>query len=180
MSEHPLVQAYLADLDRALVGSDPREHQDTLDAVREHLEEALGEEPTSDDVRRVLAGLGSVDAIAAGTTPVVAPPAVTVLPAAPAPGRADPGALVALVASLVAVLTLFLSPYVAIPLALVALVVAILRVRRPSGRSTLAWSALVVSGTTLVLSTVLGLLLIAVGDSSPEPGPVHSEPAAER
>ncbi|GGL15694.1 hypothetical protein ACFQGK_03100 [Cellulomonas gelida] len=42
MSEHPLVQAYLADLDRALVGSDPREHQDTLDAVREHLEEALG------------------------------------------------------------------------------------------------------------------------------------------
>ncbi len=158
MSEHPLVQAYLADLDRALVGSDPREHQDTLDAVREHLEEALGEEPTSDDVRRVLAGLGSVDAIAAGTTPVVAPPAVTVLPAAPAPGRADPGALVALV----------------------ALVVAILRVRRPSGRSTLAWSALVVSGTTLVLSTVLGLLLIAVGDSSPEPGPVHSEPAAER
>ncbi len=180
MSEHPLVQAYLADLDRALAGSDPREHQDTLEAVREHLGEALGESPSSDEVRAVLEGLGSVDAIAAGTTPVATAPTVTVLQPAPAPARPDPGSVVALVASVVALLSLVLSPFVAIPLALVALVVAVVRVRRPAGRTTLAWSAVVVSGTTLVLSGLLALLLLAAGDTTPEPGPVHSEPVAER
>ncbi len=177
MPDHPLVQAYLADLDRALTGSDPREHQDTLDAVREHLLEALGESPSSQEVRAVLAGLGSVDAIAAGTTSAGAAPTVTVVQPGPAPTRPDPGSVVALVTAVVAVLTLFLSPFVALPLAVVALVVAIVRLRTPAARTALAWSAAAVAGATLLLSLVLALLLVTVGESPPQPGPVHSEPA---
>jgi hypothetical protein len=37
----PLVEAYLADLDRALAGADPRERAETVAAVREHAAELL-------------------------------------------------------------------------------------------------------------------------------------------
>jgi len=179
--EHPLVTAYLTDLERALVAADPRERQDTLDAVREHLTEALGPSPSTADVTEVLADLGSVDVIAASVTPAGQTPAValagpTPVPAtaAPAPGP-DAGAVVALVTAAFALLVMLLAPVVAIPFALAALVVATLRVR--SGGSRLAWSAVVLSAGALGVAAVLGLALLATdGDDDPVPGPVHSEP----
>lgn len=88
VSAHPLVQAYLADLDRALAGTDPRERADVLDGVREHLGEALGENTAAGTVRvrQVLAGLGPVEVIAAQAT----------TPAPVKPSRGDPTSLVAL------------------------------------------------------------------------------------
>jgi len=174
MSDHPLVAAYLADLDRALIGSDPREREDTLEAIRDHLREALGEAPTSDDVRGVLADLGSVDAIAAGTTPSASAATVTVVPAAP-DARLDRGALVA---SVLALLLLFVSPWAGLPLALVALVVAVQRTRRGGDRSGAAWTAVVVSAATLVLGVVLSLTLFASGAGTPSPGTVDDAPTS--
>lgn len=68
----PLVAAYLADLDRRLSGADPAERADIVDSVREHIDVALDElehDPTSDDVRRVLDDLGTVDAVVAAWSP---------------------------------------------------------------------------------------------------------------
>ncbi len=55
--QHRLVRAYLADLDRALLGADPQERAETLAAVRDHIADALGVPPgpTDERVRRVLA-----------------------------------------------------------------------------------------------------------------------------
>jgi hypothetical protein len=62
----PLVEAYLADLDRALQGAEPRERAETVAAVREHTREALLLHGSDDEtVRRVLHELGPVDSIAA-------------------------------------------------------------------------------------------------------------------
>lgn len=81
----PLVAAYLADLERRLADAPAADRLDVLDAVREHLDAAfaqLGPEPSDDDVRRVLAELGSPDDVA-GALALEAPrPSVT--PAAPA------------------------------------------------------------------------------------------------
>ena len=68
----PLVAAYLADLDRRLSGADPAERADIVDSVREHIDVALDElehEPTGDDVQRILADLGPVDAVVAAWSP---------------------------------------------------------------------------------------------------------------
>ncbi len=180
--EHPLVAAYLADLERALVAADPREREDTLDAVREHLREALGPAPSTADVTEVLAGLGSVDVIAgtvtpAGHTPVVALAAAQETLTAPArPAGPDAGSVVALVAGAFALLLVLLVPVLAIPVALVALVVAVLRVRSV-GSSALAWSAVVLSGASLLVAALLSLAMLSTGgDDEPSPGPVHSEP----
>ncbi|MBD7919236.1 hypothetical protein H9657_13245 [Cellulomonas sp. Sa3CUA2] len=73
----PLVAAYLADLERRLAGAPAADRLDVLDAVREHLDTAfadLGHAPGDDDVRRVLADLGSPDDVA-GALALDAPPA---------------------------------------------------------------------------------------------------------
>lgn len=57
----PLVEAYLADLDRALASADPRELAETVAAVREHAAELLARCGRDDEsARRVLAELGHV------------------------------------------------------------------------------------------------------------------------
>lgn len=72
----PLVAAYLADLDRRLSGAEPAERADIVDSVREHIDVALDElehDPTGDDVRRVLADLGTVDDVVAAWSPDTPP-----------------------------------------------------------------------------------------------------------
>ena len=66
---HPLVDNYLQDLNRALLGADPRERADTVAAIREHLDQALTDSSSSADVNQVLQDLGSVEMIAAEVTP---------------------------------------------------------------------------------------------------------------
>ncbi len=54
MDWHPMAEAYLADLDRALTGSDRREHIETMSAVREHLADVATPDAAPEQVRRAL------------------------------------------------------------------------------------------------------------------------------
>ena len=77
---HPLVEAYLRDLDALLTGLGPGERAEVLSGVREHIEDALagGPQPGARDVQTVLAELGPPEAVAdeayAGL-PAASPPA---------------------------------------------------------------------------------------------------------
>ena len=83
---HPLVAAYLEELDRLLAGIDPGDRAEVMAGVREHLDTALpGSDPvTDDDVRTALAELGPPHAVAdeayAGKPPAVTPPVPRVGP----------------------------------------------------------------------------------------------------
>ncbi|WP_309134692.1 hypothetical protein [Cellulomonas sp.] len=168
--QHPLAQAYLDDLERALSGADPRERADTLASVREHLTEALPGNASSEDVRRVLAELGPVDAIASIATG--AAPATS--PSRPTRGLA----VVATAAAIAGALLLLPVPVVGVPLALIGLVAAIVHLRtgERSGRP-LARAALVVAVLTLLAAAVLALTLLAAYESVPTQDPVQTAPA---
>ncbi|MFD2027895.1 HAAS signaling domain-containing protein [Promicromonospora aerolata] len=135
-----LVEAYLADLDRALAAADPRERAETVAAVREHAAESLAQHGTDDEsVRRVLDELGPVEAIAAEATPVPAP--VTT-------GRKTE-ATDAVLAVLAVVLW---------PLAPVTLVWAIMRLRAGVGNRALQWLTIALSAVTTFGGIVLLVL----------------------
>jgi uncharacterized membrane protein len=63
---HPLVAAYLQELDRLLAGIDPGDRAEVMSGVREHLEGALGthDQVDEDAVRAALAELGPPQAVA--------------------------------------------------------------------------------------------------------------------
>lgn len=63
---HPLVSAYLEELDRLLAGIDPGDRAEVLTGVREHLDSALDGrgQVGDDDVREALAELGPPQAVA--------------------------------------------------------------------------------------------------------------------
>ncbi|MFD2793474.1 hypothetical protein ACFS27_07915 [Promicromonospora vindobonensis] len=133
-----LVEAYLADLDRALAAADPRERAETVAAVREHAAESLARHGTDDEsARRVLDELGPVEAIAAEATPAPAPAATA--------GKIQATDV------LLAVITVMLWP-----LAPVALVWAITRLHSGVGNRVLQWLTIAVSA----IITVGGLLLL--------------------
>lgn len=135
----PLVAAYLADLERRLADAPAADRLDVLDAVREHLDAAfadLGPEPSDDDVRRVLAELGTPDDVAGALA--LDTPAAGAVPAAAAPAEPRTSVGVWLLLVLAGVVAGLLVAPLGVALALVhvaALVTAL---------------ALVVVGTTLV------------------------------
>ncbi|MEU4362240.1 hypothetical protein [Promicromonospora sp. NPDC023987] len=136
----PVIEAYLADLDRALAVADPRERAETVAAVREHAAESLARHGRDDEsARRVLAELGPVETIAAEVTP--AP-----VPAAPA-GKIEARDVV------LAVLTVFLWP-----LAPVTLVWSIVRLRAGVGSRVLQWFTIALSAIVTFGGIVLLLL----------------------
>ena len=167
MGRHPMVEAYLADLDRALSGSDPREHAETMSAVREHLADAIVLDATAEQVRHALDELGPVEAIAAGTTR-----------AAPSPERAgiDGLAISTLIAAAAGMLLLVPLPFIGAPLALIALITGIAHLRSTRQGKPLAWAAIVISTLTLVTSLVLAMTLLASNNSlkPQQPRPVQS------
>ncbi|CAN7340347.1 HAAS signaling domain-containing protein [Knoellia sp. LjRoot47] len=61
---HPLVTAWLRDLELMLHGVDPGERAEVLAGVHEHLDASLPPDASEDDVRRALAGLGSPQSVA--------------------------------------------------------------------------------------------------------------------
>ncbi|WP_404384512.1 hypothetical protein LL946_02655 [Knoellia locipacati] len=61
---HPLVSAWLRDLELLLHGIDPGERAEVLAGVHEHLDATLPPEASDDDVRRTLAELGSPQSVA--------------------------------------------------------------------------------------------------------------------
>ncbi|MEO5981753.1 MAG: hypothetical protein ABIQ13_05500 [Pedococcus sp.] len=86
---HPLVDAWLRDLEQLLQGIEPGERAEVLAGVREHLDGSLPAGATDADVRRVLTELGSPQSVAdeayAGRpAPATAGAAATAVPAVPA------------------------------------------------------------------------------------------------
>jgi hypothetical protein len=61
---HPLVSAYLRDLELLLHGVEPGERNEVLAGVHEHLDASLAPGASDDDVRRSLAELGSPQSVA--------------------------------------------------------------------------------------------------------------------
>ena len=140
----PLVEAYLADLDRALAAADPRERAETMAAVREHAVESLARHGTDDEsARRMLDELGPVDTIAAEVTPAPAPAAMA--------------RKVEVTDAVLAVLTVVLWP-----LAPVALVWAIVRLRSGVGNRALQWLTIALSA----IPTFGGIALLLVRSMS--------------
>ena len=147
-----LLQAYFADLDRALIGADPRERAETIQAMREHADEVLARDGVSEQTaERIIVDFGPVEQVAASATPAPAPVA------APVPPRpwADIWLLVGSIVGLV---------YALFPLISVAMLVwAIVRLRRHVGSRPLQKGALWVSGVAVFLAAFFFLVRSASG-----------------
>ncbi|MBP3037563.1 DUF4190 domain-containing protein [Arthrobacter sp. zg-ZUI100] len=135
-----LLEAYFADLDRALIGTDARERAETVQAMREHAAEMLHRYGASEETaERVIGDFGPVEQVAAAATPMPAPAS------APAPRSwSDIWLLVGSVVSLM----FFVFPLFAIAM----LVWAIVRIRRNGGNRTLQKAALWISGVSAAFS----------------------------
>ncbi|MDO5503830.1 MAG: DUF1700 domain-containing protein [Actinomycetia bacterium] len=161
---HPLVQAYLADLDRALTGSEERERAETLSAITEHLDQRLSHGADEAEVRRVLGELGSVDTIADTATPQAA---------VAHEERSHPLAAIALASAVAAAVLLIVMPFVALPLAVLALTVGLIHLitRRP-GRG-MAVAGVILATATLLASIVLAFTLFATDSGEPQSDPAQ-------
>jgi hypothetical protein len=182
---HPLVAAYLSDLERALSSADQQERIDTIAAVREHLTDALGgddadAEPTTDEVRAVLDELGSVEQIAASATPASAPP-TSAPPTPPAAassatqrqegGWAAPALLAASIVSLV-------IPLYGAGLAIGSLVAAVVLLRSGAPRRNFLHATVAVSIVTLFVTLLLVMFSLAFFNASGGTTGVSSSPAS--
>lgn len=165
---HPLVVAYLDDLDRALSPADPQERLDTIAAVSEHLTDALGgdTEPTTEQVRAVLEELGSVEQIAASATPASAPTAE----------QKQEGGWVAPALLAVSIVSLVL-PFFGALLAIGCLVTAVVLLHGDAPRRPLLRATVAVSIVTLVITAVLAARTLAFSGFTTE-GPTVSSSAA--
>ena len=140
-----LLEAYFADLDRALIGTDPRERAETIQAMREDAAETLSRFGDSDQTaERVIAEFGPVEQIAAAATP--AAPAAAAAPAASRPW-ADIWLFVASVVGL-------LYFYFPVP-AIAVLIWAAVRMRKHGGNRTLQKCALWISVAALAVFILL-------------------------
>lgn len=161
--KNPVVAAWLSDLERALDGKDPHERAETLVTIREHLDQALTDATTPQDVDEILRRLGSVESIAADVAPNEPPATAT-----PSPWSA-----LALGLALLSVLLLLPLPFVAAPLALIALTLSVLALRRPGGRRTAELIAVTLATVTLVAAAVMVLGMVDPSHTpAPTPGPV--------
>lgn len=161
--QHPLVRAYLDDLRSALAGVDPRERAETIDAVRDHIGDALADhdEPTDEDVRAVLARLGPVERIATAATPAFPKDAAQ-------PVWLPSALLLAAIASLSVVL---LVPWLAAGVSLACLTASILVLRQTRGSKGLLRTAAVVSALCLAIVAVMAVLLLGTSSSPGTPAP---------
>jgi hypothetical protein len=181
---HPLVAAYLSDLERALASADQQERIDTIAAVREHLTDALGgdgadgdAEPTTDEVRAVLEELGSVEQIAASATPASAPPALPTPPASTFPAeRKQEGGWAAPALLAVAIVSLFI-PLLGGVSAIGCLIAAVVLLRRGAPRRGFLQATVAISIVALFVNVVLvagslALFNASSGSTSVSGGPV--------
>ena len=138
-----LLEAYFADLDRALTGADPREHAETVQAMREYAAEMLSLHGNSEQTaERVIADFGPVEDVAAASTAA---------PAVPAPAAARSWADIWLLAGSVAGLVFYVFPLLSIAM----LTWAVLRLRQHAGNRSLQRAALWVSVAAVVFSVGL-------------------------
>ncbi|MCQ1951480.1 hypothetical protein NNX28_16280 [Arthrobacter sp. zg-Y859] len=140
-----LLEAYFADLDRALIGADPRERAETVQAMREDAAEMLAQEGASEKTaERIVVEFGPVEQVAAAATPAPAP--------GPGPTRswADIWLLVGSIAGFV----YWMLPFIAIAM----LIWAVLRMRRNTGNRILQRVALWVSIAAVAFSVGLFIM----------------------
>ncbi|WP_146363948.1 hypothetical protein [Arthrobacter yangruifuii] len=136
-----LLEAYFADLDRALIGTDPREHAETVQAMREDAAEMLNRDGASEQTaERIIAEFGPVERIAAAATP--------------APAATRPWADIWLLVGSILGLAYFIIPVLSIAM----LIWAIVRMRRHVGSLPLQKAALWVSGASVGLAALLYLV----------------------
>ncbi|MDN3905829.1 hypothetical protein [Arthrobacter sp. YD2] len=141
-----LLEAYFADLDRALIGTDPRERAETVQAMREDAAEMLNREGTSEQsAKRIIAEFGPVEQIAAAATSAPTP--------GPAPAPRSWPDIWLLVGS-IAALVYWILPFIGVAM----LVWAIVRIRRNTGNRTLQRVALWISIASVALSGAIFLL----------------------
>ncbi|GII99936.1 hypothetical protein CLV28_3014 [Sediminihabitans luteus] len=182
-----LVAQYLDDLERALADADPAERAETVTAVRDHLEDALGTRPPLDDARDVIAGLGPVELIAGAATPfaaahgsdprarttahggptAAAPSGTVVDPTpwtgpdprfGPPPSTEIPPRLPGVALGLATLsLVTSLAWIVSWPLAIAAIVCAVVHLTRSEKRRGMAWTAIGLGVLSFAVSLVIGL-----------------------
>ncbi|MCC3273561.1 hypothetical protein MUK71_01555 [Arthrobacter zhangbolii] len=141
-----LLEAYFADLDRALIGTDPRERAETVQAMREDAAEMLNREGTSEQsAKRIIAEFGPVEQIAAAATSAPTP--------GPAPAPRSWPDIWLLVGS-IAALVYWILPFIGVAM----MVWAIVRIRRNTGNRTLQRVALWISIASVALSGAIFLL----------------------
>jgi len=194
---HPLVVAYLDDLERALSSADQQERVDTLASVREHLTDALAgdAEPTTKQVRAVLDELGSVEQIAAAATPAVATPAVatpaaatpssplraSTLPASTAPSSTAPAetkqerAWVAPALLAASIVSLVIPVFGAL-MAIGCIVTAVVLLRTGAPRRNFLHGSIAVSIVALIINAVLVLGSLALFTARSEVSTVSGGP----
>jgi len=164
---HPLVVAYLSELERALASADSQERLDTVTAVTEHLTDALGGEaaPTTEQVRAVLDELGSVERIADAATPALASTASVPPASALATDEKPPGSWIA-PALLAAAIVSLVIPFLGALLAIGCLVAAIVLLRGENPRRSVLRATVGVSIVTLVITAVLAYYTLAFASFS--------------
>lgn len=152
---HPLVVAYLGDLDRALSSADPQERIDTVTAVTEHLTDALGgdAEPTTAQVQAALDELGTVEKIADAATPASASASASSASSADETQRGQWVAPALLATSIVSLVL----PLLGALLAIGCLVAAIVLLRGDAPRRGLLRATIGVSIATLVFTALMAL-----------------------
>ena len=169
-SHERLVDAYLADLERALHHLDADERDEVVASVREHIDTALSEHdgaPTPRDVEAVLQQLGPVEQIASDTGDGVHRSSGGGEPAT----RAREGWL--LVALAAASLVLVFIPFVAVPLALGVIAAAAISMRGESGPVRRRYRIAATLGGIALLATLLFAVFFLAAETT---GPTPAEP----
>lgn len=158
--KHPLVEAYLADLDRALSGADPREREDAIAGVREHIESLLAEgQHDSTTVEAVLGQLGPVEQIASEATPAMHDTS----------GWPSTTGAILLGLSVLSALLALLIPFAAVPLALGVGITAVMGARRANADKGLYWAALSLSAAALVVVALGAFFALRADREGPVP-----------
>lgn len=154
MTGHPMVEAYLAELETALADADLRERAETLAAVREHIDQALADPDADTSVPTVLERLGPVDVLATAASP------------APRIEASSTPAVPVLLAAVGSFALFFLNPLFVVPAAGAVLVTSTILLRRrqlPHRDRTLLRAAAAVSGVALIIVAILSLSLLTAG-----------------
>lgn len=162
MSQHPEVREYLAELRAALSNRGVVDAGEIYGSIEEHVNDALGDSPTDDDVSATLNQLGAIDTIIDD--------AEVSMPRVKKARTGQRVAITAMVLSLIGLATLLFVPPVGVTLALVGILTgsAHLFSRLPHRRIALAGTA--IGGFTLLLAAVLAAFLFSVSDGE-EPRP---------
>lgn len=143
------IDGYLTGLGWALAGADPVERSETLASIREHLEEALPSDATSEQVDQAISALGPASAIAAEATPGYRPTIVV-----NQVKETDWSAVMILAGGIASLFLIPLIPF-ALILAVVILIAGIMKLRSKGGSRAFVKGGIAAASLTLVLMLIM-------------------------